>query len=102
MVKKLACGMVAGLAMACAAHAEEEKQVQAPVAAAEAAKEPLKLSDAELDEITAGVTVVLFTPGNSVSSIGPNRTILITGGSPSTFGFVATPNGKFITIPGGN
>ena len=101
MLNKMVCAVVAGLAFACAAQAEDEKQIQAPVTAS-ATPEPVQLSDAELDEVTAGITVVLFTPGKGGVTINePNRTIVITGGSPSTFGFVLTPNGKFITIPGG-
>ena len=98
MLKKLACGIVAAFALVCAAQAEEEKQTRA----APGTPEPVRLSDAELDEVTAGITVVLFTPGKGNVTINePNRTIIITGGSPNTFGFILTPNGKFITIPGG-
>ena len=98
MLKKLACAVVAAFALVCAAQAEEEKQTQA----APGIPELLRLSDAELDEVTAGVTVVLFTPGQGNVTINePNRSILITGGSPSTFGFILAPNGKLITIPGG-
>jgi hypothetical protein len=98
MLRKLAGGMVAAFALVCAAQAEEEKQAQV----APGAREPVQLSDAELDEVTAGITVVVFTPGKGGVTINePARTVLITGGSPSTFGFVVTPNGRFITIPGG-
>ncbi|HET7670911.1 MAG TPA: hypothetical protein VFK84_10925 [Burkholderiales bacterium] len=98
MLTRLACGLVAAFALVCAAQAEEEKQTQA----APGIPEPVRLGDAELDEVTAGITVVLFTPGKGNVTINePNRSILITGGSPSTFGFILTPNGKFIIIPGG-
>lgn len=98
MMKRLACAVVAALALVGAAQAEEEKQTQV----APGIPEPLQLSDAELDEVTAGITVVVFTPGKAGVTINePNRSILITGGAPSTFGFILTPNGKFITIPGG-
>lgn len=98
MMKKLACAVVAALALVGAAQADEEKQTQV----APGNPEPVQLSDAELDGVTAGITVVVFTPGKAGVTINePNRSILITGGAPSTFGFILTPNGKFITIPGG-
>jgi hypothetical protein len=98
MLRKLAFGVVAALALVCAAQAEEQKQAQV----APGGPEPVQLSDAELDEVTAGITVVVFTPGKGGVTINePTRTVLITGGSPSTFGFVVTPNARFITIPGG-
>ena len=72
MVKKLACGMVTALAMVCAAHADEERKAQA-----------VKLSDAELDKITAGSVTgihVVVNPGNgNHTNQNKNHTIIILG-----------------------
>jgi hypothetical protein len=57
-----------------------------------ASSKAVRLSDAELDEITAGtfVTVVVFNPGNAdILAQNEHRTLLVQGtGTPGNFGFV--------------
>ncbi len=94
LVALIACVATWGLALA------EDNKEQSSNAV------PQALSDAQLDDITAGgVTVIISNPGSGeVSKIdNPNRFICINcgGSSDKTNGVIITPSGKFIVIPGG-
>lgn len=67
-----------------------------------AVRAPVQLSDAELDEITAGdVAVILLTPGpNAHAAGGGNNTVLIfPNGGGKTSGSILTPNGVVYIPP---
>ncbi len=58
-----------------------------------ASSQAVRLSDAELDQITAGtfVTVVVFNPGNAdIFAQNNHRNLIVQGtGTPGNFGFVS-------------
>lgn len=108
MLRKITWAVAAGAALLSVASAEERAQTSVT-----ASTEPLKLTDAELEKVTAGlggktnagVTVVVLNPGGGYvfKNVGPGNTICVNcaGTSPKTWGFIVTPQGKQIQI-GGN
>ena len=83
MLKKLVVGLVSMLAFSMAAA--DEGKVQAP-------REPVQLTDTELDQITAGgvLAIIIVTPGKgSHQSIGTEPSIFIIGQGKGTIPFHA-------------
>src|SRR5207248_7021922 len=84
------------------AVAEPTAPEKAATVAQDKQSQAVRLSDAELDKITAGeMVLILFTPGQNGHTVGnSNAFVLINcgsvfpcGGNPSTFG-VLTVNGR--------